>query len=135
VVLCTASFSLISSEINRKMDQSTPEHLNNLFTVVHFPLDNSVEAVPSKWISEDLKVCPWPKRKSASFDKVIRDPISTPGTDWELYEIRIIKRYGKFDFIISIHPHSIKRANDSSELKLAVYVFYIRFVPKSPQEG
>jgi hypothetical protein len=82
------------------MDQSTPEHLTDQFTVVHFSLDNSVEAVPSKWISADLKVCPWPKRKSASFDKVIRDPNSTPGPDWELYEIRIIKRYGKFNLII-----------------------------------
>jgi hypothetical protein len=133
--VCTVSFSFISSEINQKTDQSTPEHLNGLFTVVHFPLDNSVEAVPSKWISEDLKVCPWPKRKSASFDKVIRDPTSTPGPDWELYEIRIIKRYGRFNFKISIHHHSIKSANDSSELTFVVYVFYFRFVPKSPQEG
>jgi hypothetical protein len=53
------------------------------FTVVLFPCDNSVEDVPTKWISSDKKTCLWPNKslKRTVLQKLTGDPNSCPRED------------------------------------------------------
>jgi hypothetical protein len=74
--------------------------LSKPFTVVLFPCDNSVEAVPTKWISSDKKTCFWPNKslKSTVLQKLTGDPNSCPGEDWTNFSVTIIKEYGKYTY-------------------------------------
>jgi hypothetical protein len=82
----------------------------NSFSVVSFPIDNSVEAVPTKWLSEDRQFCPWPKKagNSVHFRKLLQDSSSSPGLNWEQFQINVIKEYGKsVEYIIFSSLHGL----------------------------
>jgi len=66
------------------------------FAVVHFYVDNSVEAVPSTWLTVDKTSCYWPKKIPANFKSVRDNPLSIPGEVWEIFEILVVKFSGKF---------------------------------------
>jgi len=66
-----------------------------MFAVVHLKIDNSVEAVPLSWLSTDKTYCHWPKKIPGNFKTLRTNPDSTPGEDWELFEIILVKCYGK----------------------------------------
>jgi hypothetical protein len=82
-------------QIGKMVDNLETE--KNSFSVVSFPIDNSVEAVPTKWLSEDRQFCPWPKKagNSVNFRKLLQDSSSSPGLNWEQFQINVIKEYGK----------------------------------------
>jgi hypothetical protein len=72
----------------------SPKH----FSVVLFSVDNSVEAVPTKWLSEDGLKCYWPKKVSteASFRKLLENPDSSLLHTWFEFDIRCVKSYSKY---------------------------------------
>lgn len=80
-----------STSINRKN-----------FSVVHFKLDNNVEAVPSKWITVDNQ-CWWPRNNLPNFKKTLQDSSFVPGEDWIKYEVQIIKSYGMVNHKLKIN--------------------------------
>lgn len=65
------------------------------FSVVSFKKDNTVEAVPSRWITEDHLSCYWPKKYPKNFKAILQSSESVPGKDWVLYEVEVVKSYGK----------------------------------------
>lgn len=65
------------------------------FSVVCFKKDNTVEAVPSQWITDDNLSCHWPKKYPKNFKSFVQTAESTPGTDWIIYEVQVIKGYGE----------------------------------------
>lgn len=67
------------------------------FTVVHFQDDNSVEVVPSKWISnlDDKILCYWPNRKPDNFKHLLEDHTSCPPDNWNKWIVSIVKSHGK----------------------------------------
>ena len=69
---------------------------DNKYAIVHFPSDNSVEIVCQGWISEDSKTCRYPK--SGAKSKAKKNKPSSE--DWDLYEIRVLKYFGKKLFIV-----------------------------------
>ncbi len=76
-----------------------------------FEKDNTVEAVPSTWISEDNLSCRWPKKYPKNFRSIVQSADTTPGIDWILYEVKVIKSYGKqmvnkLIFVIKKHTYS-----------------------------
>lgn len=65
------------------------------FSVVSFKKDNTVEAVPSAWITDDKISCHWPKKYPKNFKSIIQCSDSVPGGDWILYAVDVIKSYGE----------------------------------------
>jgi hypothetical protein len=66
------------------------------FSVVHFLSDNSVEVVPSTWVSGDQSNCFWPKKTPKNFDTIRDDPGSIPQPSWVAHDVKVIKSYGKY---------------------------------------
>lgn len=64
------------------------------FSVVHCSNDNTTIAIPSKWISEDQKLCWWPNtwKESKSLQS---NKDSEPGQNWLKLDIRVMKSYCK----------------------------------------
>ncbi len=65
------------------------------FSVLFFPSDNSIEVVPSKWISEDKKTCPFPLAGVVNFKELQKDSNSSPDPSWPIWEVVVKKTYGK----------------------------------------
>lgn len=68
------------------------------FCVVHFKIDDSVEAVPIKWLllSENEQFyCKFPPSTTPNVVKLCANPDKTPPVHWKSFEVEIIKRYGK----------------------------------------
>lgn len=70
-----------------------------MFSVVHFYEDNSVAVVPENWITTDIGTrqtqCVWPNEKNMTKIEVLVKKGVLPGKNWKLYEIRVLKTYGK----------------------------------------
>jgi hypothetical protein len=64
------------------------------FSVVHFSKDNSIAAVPTKWISteEGLLYCAWPK--GVQIVELIKNPNSQPRSTWK--KLKLIKIFNSF---------------------------------------
>jgi len=65
------------------------------FVVVLFPSDNSVEVVPSKWLSEDQNTCAFPPSPPKGFRELQKNPDASPLSDWPAWNIEIKKAYGE----------------------------------------
>lgn len=65
------------------------------FSVIKFTVENSVEAVPSTWLSDNNKSCFWPNKSVKNVKKLLADSRSLPGGDWDCFEVELIKEYGK----------------------------------------
>jgi hypothetical protein len=63
------------------------------FSVVHFLNDDSVEVVPSKWITEDS--CKFPDKLTKGLGKLLRNSDKEPCDSWESYKIKLVKSYGR----------------------------------------
>lgn len=62
-----------------------------MWTVVHFLNDNSVEPVPSHWVSQDKKSCFWPNNSGIA--NKLRLNRSKPNSfDFTSYECRILSK-------------------------------------------
>jgi len=72
------------------------------FSIVEFTIDNSVEIVPSSWISENQQECKFPCPIPKGFLKVQSNIDSPTEENWTDYKISFVKRYGKSDFYIKI---------------------------------
>ncbi|CAL8136718.1 unnamed protein product [Orchesella dallaii] len=71
---------------------------NYKFSVVHFKSDNAVEIVPINWLFQQngSTYCHFPPNNS-KIRKLISNPDSKPGRDWEVFEIeKIVKSYNTF---------------------------------------
>ncbi|CAG7733719.1 unnamed protein product, partial [Allacma fusca] len=66
------------------------------FAVVHFLKDNSLEAVPRKWIDETKKTCKFPVVFSPSFSKLRGDSESSPLSNWKSYKIEVKYRSNNY---------------------------------------
>lgn len=69
------------------------------FSVVNFLIDNSVEVVPSSWITEDQKHCVFPSNKPQGLQKLQAQAGSKVDKSWPVWEITILKSYGKWSSI------------------------------------
>lgn len=70
------------------------------YAIVHFKVDDSVEAVPSSWILSDGNTCYFP----AALNKSVRQKIkkSEPyDPEWSCFNCRVIKYYGESIFVES----------------------------------
>jgi len=64
------------------------------FSVVYFPSDNSIEVVPSSWLSTDQGTCPFPTIQGKGFKDLQQNPNSTPDTAWPVWNVEVKKTYG-----------------------------------------
>jgi hypothetical protein len=64
------------------------------YSVVLFPNEGHVSAVPSTWLSEDKEQCTWPDAFGGRLSKLIKDQ-ATPESDWKKHSCRVLKQYGK----------------------------------------
>lgn len=65
--------------------------------IIHFLVDNVVEAVPSAWVFDD--VCYWPPYKGSKLTQAISSCISPIFGEWEMCQIRQLVNgqiYSKF---------------------------------------
>jgi len=69
------------------------------FSIVEFAVDNTVEIIPSFWISEDHQSCKFPCPIPKGFLKVQSNIDSPIDPKWTEYEIKLVKSYSK----LSIH--------------------------------
>lgn len=66
----------------------------NIFSVVHFPTDGSVEVVPSGWISNEESSCPFPKNRPKGFQKLQETCDSVADPLWPSWDVDILGNYG-----------------------------------------
>jgi len=66
-----------------------------MWAVVHFSFDNSVEPVPSYWLSKDGRLCAWPNNDNLA--KKMRANRTAPNKlEFTYYKCRVIsKNIGK----------------------------------------
>jgi hypothetical protein len=64
------------------------------FSVVHFPSDSSVEAVPSIWISADRNTCPFPINRPRGFQRLQECSNSVADPIWPVWAIEFLGTYG-----------------------------------------
>lgn len=62
--------------------------------IVHFEIDDAVEAVPVNWIFNDGKKCYFPEAVTKTVRQKIRkgEPFDP---EWTCFDCRVIKYYGK----------------------------------------
>lgn len=65
------------------------------FSVFHFNNDNSVAAVPSKWILPRGKSCCWPNESEIISNSKLSDKDSDPGPNYLTLEGNFLKSYCK----------------------------------------
>ncbi|CAL8068226.1 unnamed protein product [Orchesella dallaii] len=66
------------------------------FCVVHFKIDDSVEAVPIKWLfstEEGVEYCKFPPGPASNIVKLCSNPETEPRDNWIFYEVKVVKRY------------------------------------------
>lgn len=70
------------------------QRLSTKFSVVFFPEEKSVAAVPTTWLTEEKGriFCKWPKGPNAA--TVVKDGNSAPGKDWSSFPVKIYKGLG-----------------------------------------
>jgi len=78
------------------MSQQKITQVLKAFTVVHFE-DDSVEVVPSTWITEDQQHCSFPDPPPKGFKKLQRAVGSEPEETWEKFPCKCIKSYGRIN--------------------------------------
>lgn len=68
-----------------------------MFSVVEFVSDSSVEVVPTKWIinNEGTYSCPFPENRPKGIQKLQSQPDAEFNANWPVWEIIIVKSYGK----------------------------------------
>lgn len=71
------------------------------FSVVHFVDENSYEVIPSTWITPDQTRGSFPSNKPKGLQKLQSTPDSPYNSAWPLWNIKIIKSYGK-----NVNPHN-----------------------------
>ena len=72
------------------------------FSVVFFPSDNSVEVVPTNWLSADQKQCPFPLGKSKGLKKLQKNANSVPDSAWPTWDVSLAKTYSKAGIVCTI---------------------------------
>ncbi|CAG7819221.1 unnamed protein product, partial [Allacma fusca] len=59
------------------------------FCVVYFVVENSLEAVPTKWINEEGNQCSFPIISGPKFLKLRNNSNSVPLPSWKKYQIEV----------------------------------------------
>ncbi|OXA56126.1 hypothetical protein Fcan01_09252 [Folsomia candida] len=74
------------------------QRLSTKFSVVFFPEEKSVAAVPTTWLTEEKGriFCKWPKGPNAA--TVVKDGNSAPGKDWSSFPVKIYKGLGSDEY-------------------------------------
>lgn len=67
--------------------------LSDLFSIVEFPEDESVEVISSSWL-DGSGSCSWPPLIGKKLSMAVQHHI-TPGRDWMKYPARVLRMYGK----------------------------------------
>ena len=80
--------------------------LTKKFTVFYFFSDNSIEVVPSKWISTEQKTCPFPRDSESvpGFINIQRNFESVPDPSWPVWPGQCKSSHGQlYFFYILLH--------------------------------
>lgn len=78
------------------------------FSVVYFPQEKSVAAVPTTWLREEKGrfVCKWPKGPNAT--NFVKDSNSIPGKGWSSFPVKIYKELGSGEQNINANKRTAK---------------------------
>lgn len=76
------------------------------FSVVNFNSDNSVEAIPSSFLSTDKTQVRYPKNPPAGFKTLLEDSEATPDSSWETWEVTVVATSSKA-LIINIYIYTL----------------------------
>lgn len=71
----------------------------DMFSVVEFPEEETVEVVSSKWLGNENRACYWPNSIGNKLKKLLTahaDPNSTTGVAWSIHNCRLMGSYGEF---------------------------------------
>lgn len=80
------------------------------YSVVEFVDENSVEIIPSSWISPNKKTALWPKDVTPSMLKIHLKCRSDPKPDWTRIDIRILAQTGIVSNIfVQIHSTALMK--------------------------
>jgi len=69
----------------------------NLYAVVSFPEEGSVEAVPLCWVSSSLKSCKFPdldKISAASIKRIVNSA-NPPVDEWQSFDCKVLGTFGE----------------------------------------
>ena len=97
------------------------------FSIVHFPETNEVEIVPEKWIDfgEGVVKCWWPPYKSPQkLESAVKNEEEVEMEVWNIYNVRILKKYGKVNFVFKKMYHYFKNCN----IKYVLYLLIFRYI-------
>ena len=78
------------------------------YAVVFFPIDNSIEVVPSNWLSADQKKCPFPVILPKGFKATQKDFNSTPDRNWPLWDSEVKRTFGNLIAFRQLSPINCK---------------------------
>jgi len=71
---------------------------SQMFSVVTFQSDNSVQLVPTNWLSSTKKQCRWPVGPQKGISSIISKN-KPPGKNWPFVTIKLLKETGEHNFI------------------------------------
>ena len=81
-----------------------------MFSVIDFPDEKAIEAVPSLWINTSGNLCRYPKGTASTVNRLIEEAAESQ-TTWPLHKCQILKQYGELiifeilDTIVYIKSH------------------------------
>jgi len=64
------------------------------YAIVEFIDNQSVEAVPVRWLTEEEDMCCWPP-STRNFSSLVKN-MAHPADDWVQYKIRVLGKAGNF---------------------------------------
>lgn len=71
------------------------------YAVVEFVNDESVETIPTCWLTNDNSAAYWPPCKTVQrFKKFVTERTTPDKTSWELCSVRVMKLAGNYAFMI-----------------------------------
>lgn len=77
--------------------------MSRTWTIVVFPGENSVEAVPSTWLIGSVNKCYWPAYPAPKLTAAIRNH-EAPNTCWPSYNVTLLRNgtFGMFHITIYV---------------------------------
>ena len=67
--------------------------MRTMYCIVNFRDDNTVEVVPTAWLSKDGLFCQWPPFKGARFTNAVKSN-EEPLASWSTETVHVIRRFG-----------------------------------------
>jgi len=90
--------SVIDGVIVHKLSVSDHSGLLMEFAIVEFLDDQSVAVIATNWLMAEDQ-CYWPGvSKAKALEKLVKARMQ-PASDWSLYSVRVLHKYGKFILI------------------------------------